>query len=156
MKRVVVGVLLLTALALARQLSEGPFEFTVPAGWTVQSHPQLRFQLALGPGKHKERPTINILPDSSPLSISKYCQQNEELLAKQIKAVKIKGKSYFTTAKGVRGVKLIVRAGELIQVFYLFPGKGDAKYVVTCTTPTSQAAKWMPQFDKSMKTFVVK
>lgn len=149
-------VLLMVGVALARQLSEGPFEFTVPAGWTVESHPQLRFHLALGPASHKQRPTINIFPDSSPLPISKYCQENEELFRKQNKGVKIKGKSFFTTAKGVQGVKLIVKAAELTQVYYLFPGKGAAKYVVTCTTPTSQAAQWMPQFDKSMKTFVLK
>jgi len=152
--------LLVAGPGLAKQLSEGPFEFTVPSGWTVKPFGSLKYKLAFGPASNGFAPNINIMADETPLSIDKYCQGNEAVLKKQIPNIKIKGKSYFKTAKGLQGVKLVTSSNQqkkdLVQTFYMFPGKKNTKFVVTCTSLAAYAAKWGPQFDKSMKTFVVK
>lgn len=144
----------------ATQLSETPFEFTVPSGWTVRSWKGMKFKLCFGPVSNGFAPNMNIMEDKASMTVDKYCQTNEAVLKQKIPSLKIKGKSYFKTAKGLQGVKLVTNSNQekrnLTQTFYMFPGKGDAKYVVTCTTLATGAAKWGPQFDKSMKTFVVK
>ena len=160
-KLAILLILLLMGPALGQTvLTESTFSYQVRQGWTVRPYGGMKYKLAFGPVSKKFAPNMNVMAEETALSIDKYCQANEATLKKAIPGIKFKGKTYFTTAKGLKGVKLSTTASQqgkqLAQVFYMFPGRGNTRFVVTCTTLIEQAAKYAPAFDKSMKTFVVK
>lgn len=137
----------------------GGFSFCPPQGWKLQSFPGLKYSIAAGPASKGFAPNINVVDESADASLADYVEANRKTLSTVFKAYKELGKKEFKTTAGLKGARLLIQNQQndtvLRQAFYFFAGKGDKKFVVTCSALASGGEAIDEVFETSLKTFVL-
>jgi len=129
--------------------------FDAPQGWKTRNIPNQMFPIAFGPADSGFAPNINIVRRFSTDPLHAYVSGNLDVLTKGFKEFRLLSQEDFKTAQGLRGVRLITedeQVGRKLRQTYYFFGKGDIKFVVTCTTLADGGDKLDQLFESSMKT----
>jgi hypothetical protein len=139
----------------------GLFSYQAPAGWAVKASPMSKYPVALDAPQNGYSANINVVAESFPGSLKDYVAANKTALSssKLFANVRFAHETAFQTASGLSGVRLVVldTIGQLNlrQSFYIFPGHGDQKFVVTASSSADDGEKNSPIFDAALKTFSV-
>jgi hypothetical protein len=142
----------------ARPHAETPvaFSFDPPAGWVFRPFPGLKHQVAVGPAASGFAPNINVVEEPFGGTLDAYVNGNLASMQRLFKEFHLLQRDDFRTAEGLEGARLIAENTQngkrLRQTFYLF-GKGDRKFVVTCSALAEGGDELDPVFEASMKTF---
>ena len=137
----------------------GGFSFCPPQGWTIQAFPGLKYSIASGPAANGFAPNVNVVDESADMSLPEYVDTSKRMLSKAFKGYKELGSREFKTTSGAKSTRLIIQSNQngtqLRQTFYFFAGKGDKKFVVTCSALASGGEKFDEVFETTLKTFVL-
>jgi hypothetical protein len=134
--------------------ADGLLSFRAPAGWTQEETGgdlQMR-----GPVSNGWAPDITVNPGNhGPLSDLKDTYQPE--LFDNGASLKIVSTTSFTTAAGVKGVRLLEvdAAGKVTQYSYIFLNADGQQLELACACATVDAKVYLPVFDASVKTVVL-
>lgn len=123
--------------------------------------PGFKYQFAFGPTINTFSPNINFVDQVMPLTLEEYVTSNLEVLqqmaAKEKRSLKIVTQGEFTTDFKRSGVRVVTETtydvNPVRQNFYFFAGKGDIKFVITCTGPADQSDAYDKICDSSIRTF---
>jgi len=156
--------LTLTSLGLAQttEISEpsGGFAFTIPQGWQTREFPGLKYKVAYGTPVKGFAPNIVVVDEQFAGSIGEYTALNLKNIAQVFVDFRNLGQTPFLTQSGLQGVRLVTQARQqkvlLRQVFYLLPGQGDKKYVLTFSALLEEGDKYDSAVDAAIKTFVLR
>jgi hypothetical protein len=136
--------------------SEAGFSFVAPPGWEVRPFPGLKFKVVVGPAADGFAPNINVVDEKANIPLDDYVTGNLDTMQQVFQRFRLVKQDAFKTAAGLEGGRLFVeneQGGKLLrQIFYFF-GKGDTKYVLTCTALAEGGDRLDPVFEASMKTF---
>ena len=139
---------------------EGGFSYTAPAGWRVMTFPGLKYKIASAAPVKGFAPNINVVDQQYHGSIQDYVRMNLAGIRKQFIQFKYMGQSPFTTSGGLKGVKMVIQSKQanrlLRQEFFLLPGKGDRKYVVTFSVLAGEGSRYDSLVASAVRTFTVK
>lgn len=144
---------------LGEELSDesGHFSYRVPNGWSIKESAASRYPVATGRSAGRFAPNIATSRERAPLRFESYAERSKRSLGKIIEGAQLQEESAFTTASGLKGRRWIVFSEadgvKLWHAFYLFPGEGDDKFMLTATEMRDYGARALPMFDASMKTF---
>ena len=131
-----------------------------PPGWRLTTVPGLKYKVSFTHPANGFATNLNIVDETAPMSIEEYARQNIVTMKRRLPGFQLTGQSPFATAAGLRGVRLRGKSSPggraLRQVFYLFPGRGSQKFVVTLSSPAADGSKYDQSVDAAMKTFTVK
>lgn len=135
----------------------GHFSYRVPSGWRVVESAASRYLVASGRSVGRFAPNIAASRERAPLRFESYAERCKRSLGKIMEGAQLQEESAFTTASGLKGRRWIVFSEadgvKLWHAFYLFPGEGDDKFMLTATEMRDYGARALPAFDASMKTF---
>lgn len=143
---------------------EGGFSFCPPEGWEMAQDSRLKFKTAVGPYSDGHTPNISVIKVNSPeplgefvsVAIQHYPASAERLGAEYIKML---GRSEFTTHSKQKGIKLAFLSesrGLLLRTIqYFFSGKGDDKFLITCTALEKGIEALGPFCDRSIETLQI-
>ena len=132
----------------------GLLSFRPPAGWTqeeISGDLQMR-----GPVSNGVVPDITVNPgNNGSLSDLKDTYQPE--LYDTGASLKIVANTSFTTAAGVKGVRLqeVDATGKVTQYSYIFLNPDGQQLELACACATVDAEVYLPVFETSMKTVVI-
>ena len=156
--------LLMTTIVFLGTLTAGcghgtlsDFSFTPPEGWEFRDPlPGMKFKAAIGPARAGFASNINVVDEAFNGSLAAYAEGNLTAIQKAFKNFRLLKQETFTTTNGEPAVRMVTEneqnGRQLRQTFYFF-GKGNTKFVVTCTTLAEGGEKLDPVFEASMKTF---
>lgn len=135
------------------------FSYTPPAGWLMFSAPGMKYRTAIGPlVAGALAPSMSVAEEAFKGSLADYATQKIATLREMFKAAKVLKEDEFKTSTGAECRRAVVENLQnptpLRQSMYFF-GKGDKKFVVTCTTYAQEGEKLDPVFEASMATFRV-
>lgn len=134
--------------------ASGLLSFQAPAGWTQEETGgdlQMR-----GPVSNGWAPDITVNPGNyGPLTGLKDTYQPE--LFDNGASLKIVANTSFTTAAGVKGVRLqeVDATGKVTQYSYIFLNPDGQQLELACACATMDAKVYLPVFDASIKTVVI-
>ena len=139
----------------------GEFSFVPPENWVMREMPGFKYQFAFGPMVNKFTPNINFVDQSVPSPIDDFVAGNlgalQQMAAAENRSLKIVTQGEFTTDSNRSGTRVITETAyqcdPVRQVFYFFQGKGDIKFVITCTVPAEGGQSFDKTCDSSIKTF---
>jgi hypothetical protein len=137
----------------------GVFSYQAPKGWTVKDTSFSKYKISFDAPKNKFSANINVVLETAPGTLAKYVDANKTNLkaSPMFQNLHIVEEKPFTTTAGATGVRLVVTDTlgntDLQQIFYLFEGAGDTKFVATATSLVGDGSHYAPIFDASMKTF---
>jgi hypothetical protein len=156
----VLGLVSVGSTALAQsKVDDKLFSYTAPKGWTVRDFPGVASRISHAPPANGFAANINVVNEKAPMPLDKYLVAAEKQL-KTLPGFKSGGSKPFSTAKGIKGVRVIyeqeAQGKKLRQLAYVFPGKSGLKFVVTMSALSSDGTKYDTQFDAAAKTFIVK
>ena len=138
----------------------GGFSYVPPAGWRVTPFPGLKYRVIYGRPSGGFAPNINFVDEAANMALSEYAQASLTQMKLHFPGFHFRGQTPFVTASGLRGVRMVAddspTGQKLQQVFYLLPGRGAVKFVVTASTLASDGAKYNSAIDAAMKTFTIK
>ncbi|WP_165229996.1 DcrB-related protein [Aquisphaera insulae] len=136
----------------------GKFSFVPPPKWTTRSFPGAKYQIVHGPPKDGFAPNINVIDEPFGGSMEQYAKASLATLEKALPEFKLKEQREFKTKSGLQGVRLVSESAQnkmhLRQTFYLF-GRGEKKYVVTCSALAEGGADLDKTFEQALKTFQI-
>jgi hypothetical protein len=136
--------------------TNGGFSYRMPIGWSATTVPELKFQLAQEPMFPGYRSNIRVTRERVPMRFDLYLRDGRNALLELLEDAKVVEDSDFTTVSGLRGKRWRVHAktgsAEVLQLFYLFPGPGDDKIVMTASCTLYQASRMVFVFDAAAKT----
>ncbi len=147
------------ALAQGTRVSEptGGFSYVPPPGWHTKPFPGLKYKICYTNSLGGFAPNINILEETAAVPLDKYMQISLVGMKQAYTTFAILSQKPFVTASGIRGVRMVVNGTtggrNMHQVFYVFPGANDRKYVVTASSLASDGNRYNAATDASMKTF---
>jgi hypothetical protein len=134
----------------------GGFSFVPPEDWKIRDFPGMKFKAAIGPSAAGFAPNITIVDELFSGSLDAYVKQNLAALQKAFRKFHLAQQDDFKTTAGEQGARLVTESeqqGRLLhQTFYIF-GKGDTKFVITCSTLAEGGDKYDSVFETSIKTF---
>jgi hypothetical protein len=128
--------------------------FLPPAGW-IQEETSGDLQMR-GPVSNGVVPDITVNPgNNGSLSDLKDTYQPE--LYDTGASLKIVANTLFTTAAGVKGVRLqeVDATGKVTQYSYIFLNSDGQQLELACACATMDAKVYLPVFEASMKTVVI-
>ena len=137
----------------------GLFSYQEPKGWTARDTTFSKYKIAFDAPKDNFSANINVVVENFSGPLDKYVAANKTNLkaSTMFENLQIVEEAPFTTTAGVTGVRLLITdtlgKADLQQVFYIFAGTGDTKFVVTATSLPADGDRYAPIFDASMKTF---
>ena len=134
--------------------ASGLLSFRAPAGWT-QEETSGDLQMR-GPVSNGWSPDITVNPGNyGPLSGLQNTYQPE--LFDTGASLKIVATTSFTTAAGVKGVRLqeVNASGNVTQYSYIFLNPDGQQLELACACATMDAKVYLPVFDASIKTVVI-
>jgi hypothetical protein len=145
--------------ALGDELEEraGGFSYRMPRGWKSVDSRSSRFLVASGPDVGGYEPNITASRERAPLRFESYVARSKASIGKLMEGAVLQQDSAFTTASGLKGRRWIVHneaeGRKLWHAFYLFPGEGDDKLMLTVSHTRAAGPGLLPVFDAAMKTF---
>ncbi len=146
-------------LAQGTRLSEpaGGFSYLPPAGWHIRTFPGLKYKVCYTTPANGFAPNINTVDEVAPMALGPYMQISVSHMKLAYTSLHVVGQRPFVTASGLRGVRMatdgVVGDKHMHQVFYVFPGSNNRKYVLTASALASDGSKYDAATDASMKTF---
>lgn len=150
-----------TPLAAApARVSEADFSYVPPPGWKVAPFPGLKNHIVYTHPLDGLPPNVNFVNEYANIPLAQYSQVSIQQLNLHFPGFHLQSQAPFTTNAGLRGVKITVQSkpqGKVLrQVFFLLPGRGPIKYVITASTLASDGAKYDGVVNAMIKTFTVK
>ena len=140
--------------------AEGGFAYRMPAGWSASKVPELAFLLAQEPQYPGYRSNIRVIREKIPTAFELYLVQGKNSLPELLNQPVVLEDTEFVTVSGLKGRRWRVRSrlgdGEILQLFYLFPGPGDDKIALTASCTSFQESRMVFVFDAAAKTFRLK
>jgi hypothetical protein len=140
--------------------ADGRFSYRMPRGWSAVRVPELRFLMAqegMFPGY---RSNIRLTREAVPLRHDLYLKQAKGLVEAAAEGARIVDDDAFATAAGLEGRRWLVRSKlgqtDVLQIFYVFPGQGDEKIVMTASCTRDQEPRLAFVFDAAAKTLVLR
>ena len=134
----------------------GGFSYDPPETWQVAEFPGLKYRISHGPRKNEFAPNINVVDETFPGPLADYVDANLKNMEKVFVGLKILKREGFQTDDAQAAVRVITEAEQLgrrLRQTYHFFGKGNRKYVATCTALAKGGEALDTVFEKSMKTF---
>ncbi len=134
----------------------GGFSFVPPEDWKIQDIPGMKFKAAIGPSAAGFASNITIVDEQFSGSLDAYVKQNVAVLQKVFKKYNLVQQNDFKTTAGEEGARLVTKneqQGRLLRQTFYFFGRGDTKFVITCSTLAEGGEKLDPVFETSIKTF---
>jgi hypothetical protein len=136
--------------------SAGGFSFVPPEGWVLREFRGAKYKVVIGPVTANFAANINVVGESFAGSLDAYVKTSITTLTQAIKGARIVKQDDLKTADGLAARRLIVEdeqnGKELRQVIYFF-GKGENKFVATCSAAREAGTTSDADFEKAMKTF---
>jgi hypothetical protein len=140
--------------------ARGGFSYRMPAKWSAVDSPDGRYLMAQEPVFPGYRSNITLSRETAPLRFESYVEESRKGLLKLVENARLLEDSEFVTSAGLKGHRWVASstAGnvQLWQVFYLFPGNGDDKLMLTASATRDQGQRLAFVFDAAVKTFKVK
>jgi hypothetical protein len=132
----------------------GLLSFQPPAGWT-QEETSGDLQMR-GPVSNGFVPDITVNPGNNG-SLSNLQDTYQPELYDTGASLKIVANTSFTTAAGVKGVRLqeVDATGKVTQYSYIFLNSDGQELELACACATMDAKVYLPVFEASMKTVVI-
>lgn len=138
----------------------GGFSYTAPNGWKVTTMALSKYKIAYAKPSDGFATNLNVVDENSPLALADYARASVTTLKAKMPGYHFVSQGPFVTKSGLHGVKLVTEAApqgrKLRQTYFLFPGHGSRKLVVTASVLSAQAAQSAGMIDAAMKTFTVK
>ena len=139
----------------------GEFSFVPPENWVMREMPGFKYQFAFGPMTNKFTPNINFVDQSVPATMNDFVEGNlgalQQMAADEKRSLRILTQGEFTTDSNQSGTRVVTEtayeSNPVRQMFYFFEGKGDIKFVITCTVPAEGGQGFDKICDSSIKTF---
>lgn len=139
----------------------GEFSFVPPENWAMREMPGFKYQFAFGPMTNNFTPNINFVDQNVPTNIDEFVAGNlgalQQMAAAEKRSLKIVTQGEFTTDSNRSGTRVITETAyegnPVRQLFYFFQGKGEIKFVITCTVPSEGGEGFDKICDSSIKTF---
>ena len=135
----------------------GGFAYRMPRGWTAVDSRSGRYLVASGRTAFGYAPNLATTRERAPLRFESYAQRSKRSIGKLMEGAKLQEESAFTTASGLKGRRWIVFSEsenqKLWHAFYLFPGEGDDKFMLTASHTREGGPRMLFVFDAAMKTF---
>ena len=150
------------ALASGTRLVEpaGGFSYLPPAGWHTRTFPGLKYKICYTTPANGFAPNINTVDEVAPMAMGPYMQLSISHMKLAYTSLHVLSQKPFVTASGLHGVRMmtdgVVGDKHMHQVFYIFPGGNNRKYVLTASSLASDRGKYDAATDAAMKTFAVK
>ena len=140
--------------------ASGGFAYRMPAGWSAAKVPELAYPLAQEPKYPGYRSNIRVTREKIPTAFELYLVQGKTALPELLNQPVVLEDTEFVTVSGLKGRRWRVRSrlgdGEILQLFYLFPGPGDDKIALTASCTSFQESRMVFVFDAAAKTFRLK
>lgn len=135
----------------------GGFSYQPPAGWHIRTFPGLKYKICYTTPANGFAPNINTVDEVAPVPMGPYMQASIAQMKRAYANLHVVSQKPFVTASGIQGARLVtdgVAAGKhMHQVFYVFPGTNNRKYVLTASSLASDHGKYDAATDQAMKTF---
>ncbi len=152
-------VLVPPASAQGTRLTEpaGGFSYLTPAGWHIRTFPGLKYKICYTTPANGFAPNINTVDEVAPMALGPYMQLSVTQMKRAYASLHVVSQNPFATASGLRGVRMVtdgvVGDKHMHQIFYVFPGANNRKFVLTASSLASDHSKYDVATDKAMKTF---
>ncbi len=139
----------------------GEFSFVPPEHWVMREVPGFKYQFAFGERVNEFTSNINFVDGDWPSKLDEFVAGNIQTLqqsaTEESRTFKILSQAEFTTDFKRRGGKVVTESeyeGKPIrQIFYFFEGKGNNKFVITCSVPAEGGTEYEKICDSSIRTF---
>ncbi len=141
------------------RLSEpaGGFSYQPPAGWHIRTFPGLKYKICYTTPAGGFAPNINTVDEVAPMPMGPYVQLSVSQMKRAYTSLHVLSQKPFVTASGLSGVRMatdgIVGGKQMHQIFYIFPGSSNRKFVLTASFLASDHNKYDAATDQAMKTF---
>ncbi len=155
-------VLTATAAYAGPQVTDaaGGFSYTAPDGWKATTMAASKYKIAYAKPSGGFAANFNVVEEDAPTPLPNYVRVSVANLKTMMPGYHLVSQTPFVTKSGLHGFKVVTNAApqgrELRQTYFLFPGPGTRKVVVTASVLQAQAAKYAGPIDAAMKTFTVK
>lgn len=138
----------------------GGFTYRMPRGWSAINARSGKYLVASGRTILGFAPNIVTARERAPLRFDGYTERSKRSIGKLMNGATLQEESSFTTTAGLKGRRWIVLSeaeGEkLWHAFYLFPGEGDDKFMLTASHTREAGPRMLFAFDAAMKTFRIR
>jgi hypothetical protein len=147
---------------LGRTLEEtkGSFAYSIPRDWEFMEMDDSQFRVAVGPRINGYVSNIRVSRELAPSKFEYYVDQARKELGRQALTTGVEEDTRFVTVSGIVGRRWITHTFQskerIWHAYYLFPGPGDAKIVVTVSAAQSDALRMGFVADSCMKTMVIR
>jgi len=140
--------------------ADGALSLVVPPNWQTREFPGMRNRVAAAVPVQGFAVNLNIVDEPTPMPITEYQAATQAALARVMSEFKFISAAPFATTAGVQGVRMVTECVQgqfrLRQVFFLLPGRGVTKYVVTCSALAADAATHDPVFAAAASSILIK
>lgn len=138
----------------------GGFSYTAPNGWKVATVALSKYKIAYSKPSGGFAANFNVVEEDAPTPLSNYVRVSVANLKTMMPGYHFVSQTPFVTKSGLHGFKVVTDSApqgrKLRQSYFLFPGHGTRKLVVTASVLQAQAALYAGPIDAAMKTFTVK
>jgi hypothetical protein len=139
----------------------GEFSFVPPENWVMREVPGFKYQFAFGERVNDFTLNMNFVDGPAPSTLDEFVAGNIQALQKTATdegtPLKIVSQTQFTTDSKRSGAKVVTETeynkNPIRQTFYFFEGKGDNKFVITCSVPAAGGEDYEKKCDSSIRTF---
>lgn len=139
----------------------GEFSFVPPENWVMREIPGFKYQFAFGERNNEFTSNINFVEGNDPSEfddfVAKNLQAMQQTAAGERRTLKIVSQAEFTTDFKRSGSKVVTETeygGKPVrQTLYFFAGKGDNKFVITCSVSAQGSQDYGKVCDSSIRTF---
>lgn len=129
----------------------------LPAGWHIRAFPGLKYKICCTTPANGFAPNINTADEVTLMAMAPYIQLSVTQMKRAYTSLHVLNQSPFVTASGTHGVRMVtdgvIGDKHMHQVFYVFPGANNRKYVLTAASLTSDHNNYDAATGKAMKTF---
>jgi hypothetical protein len=137
--------------------SNSKFSYIPPDGWILQDNPGSKYKVATLKAIGGFQPNMNVGADIFPGTLDEYSNHILRVLKSGYETFVALAKSEFTTDVSQTGTKIIAElesGGKRFRLnIYIFAGRDDQKFMVTCSALEQGWETYDKLFDKSLKTF---
>jgi len=135
----------------------GGFSYRPPAGWNVTEYSGLKYKVVLGSAEGNFTTNINFVDETYNGSLRSYVDLGLAHLEEFFQSFRLVSRDTFVTNSGITGERVIINNSQndylLRQIFYFLPMPNNKYMIFTCSVIDSAAARYLPVFDESAKTF---
>ena len=135
----------------------GGFAYRMPRGWSAVNSRSGKYLVASGRTLLGFAPNIATSRERAPVRFDGYAERSKHSIGKLMPGATLQEECSFTTTAGLKGRRWIVFSEsdgqKLWHAFYLFPGEGDDKFMLTASHTRDGGPRMLFAFDGAMKTF---